>query len=96
MGDCDLCGLALPDQPFRGADTGGVYCCPGCRQVASLVGNIDDEPTIANGKSDGSTEIPDDAAVAYLRVEGMRCATCESFLERQGPKTEGIFTLEAS
>ena len=41
----------------------------------------------------GSTEAP---SVAYLRVHGMHCATCEAFLETRAAAIDGVVDVDAS
>ncbi len=100
VGDgCALCGDPLPATVVDGPD-GRQFCCPGCRDVATTLGVPDAEtdPTAAPQAVDGSdgADGPDDRPTTYLRVEGMHCATCETFLERRAEATDGVRDAEAS
>lgn len=41
-------------------------------------------------------ELPEDAEETFLKVDGMHCATCESFIESLSKEQEGIYRSEAS
>ena len=96
MGECTLCGLETPASPHAAADLEGEYCCRGCLEVARA---LEESPEDIDIEADVDTG-PDVAAVegeeAYLDVDGMHCATCESFLEATSTETDGILAAEAS
>src|SRR5699024_11542842 len=41
-------------------------------------------------------ELPEDAEATFLKVDGMPCATCESFIASLSKEQEGIYRSEAS
>ena len=103
-GTCALCGLALSssrDGPVED-DDGATYCCRGCRSVdAALadVGDVDEaalQAAEAGGEETGDEGPPPDHERAFLRVDGMHCATCETFVEALAAATDGVAAAEAS
>ncbi|SEH63662.1 Cu2+-exporting ATPase [Halopenitus malekzadehii] len=111
MSDCRLCGLETPDPPLSTADVDGEFCCRGCLEVATRLddlADIEDHEDVPTGReaaanavddqgADGSTEsVPDGAAVTYLSVDGMHCATCESFLALRGDDPDGVHEVRAN
>ena len=97
---CTLCDLPTPDPPVRGDDGESTFCCPGCREVARTLDDLDADQAAAvrdrlNGAGpDGS--VPDGAADAFLQVRGMHCTACESFLEAVAEQADGVYRAEAS
>ncbi|MCQ4332953.1 cation-translocating P-type ATPase [Natronomonas sp. F2-12] len=95
MSGCSLCDLELPTPPVTGEGVEGTFCCRGCLEVArTLEGadDVDDAPVSETRER----EIPEDAAEAYLAVDGMHCTTCETFLGLRGDDVEGVYALEAN
>ncbi len=107
-GECTLCGLPLDRR--RGEDVadgaGRQFCCPGCRQVADALGDIESveasDVRERAGDGDATTGVDGDEGPppgheqAFLRVNGMYCTTCEAFLESVGETAEGVDGAEAS
>ncbi len=110
-GECALCDLPLDRR--RGEDVtddaGRHFCCPGCRQVADALGDIEDleasdvreragggDPTTAVDEDDEEEGPPPGHERAFLRVDGMYCTTCEAFLESVGETADGVDGAEAS
>ncbi|MFC7018920.1 MULTISPECIES: heavy metal translocating P-type ATPase [Haloarcula] len=93
MADCTLCGLPV-DAAVSDDDVEGTFCCRGCLEVART---LDDPATASVADADTGTD-PDDAAgeTAYLAVDGMHCATCETFLEARATDHEGVTGAAAS
>ncbi|MEZ3142927.1 heavy metal translocating P-type ATPase [Halobaculum sp. MBLA0143] len=95
---CTLCGLATPDPPVTDADAPGSFCCRGCLEVSRTL----DDPagTDAAAARDRVREQSSSASVdgeeAYLRVTGMHCASCESFLESRAAAVDGVAAADAS
>lgn len=97
---CDLCGLSL-DRGRVETDDGDTFCCTGCREIHAALG---DEPAVdgsdirlATAVDDGlPDEPPASHERAFLRVDGMHCTTCETFLQSVATATEGINSAEAS
>jgi Cu2+-exporting ATPase len=95
--DCTLCGLETPEQPLTATEVDGGFCCRGCLEVAR---NLDDpaaaDPEEARESVGDNAEVPDDAETAYLRVDGMHCASCEAFLEHRATDCEGVAAADAN
>jgi len=93
MTGCALCGLPA-DPPVTDDDVSGSFCCRGCLAVARQFG------TDAAGASDGlDTGAAPEAAsgeTAFLSVDGMHCATCETFLEARAADHPGVEGASAS
>ncbi|MFB6159870.1 MAG: heavy metal translocating P-type ATPase [Haloferacaceae archaeon] len=108
-GTCTLCDLPTPDPPHEAADVSGTFCCRGCLEVArTLDGDaaaadaetaraaLDEAGTGASADADPAGSTPDDAEAAFLAVDGMHCATCETFLESRARDREGVHDATAS
>lgn len=97
---CTLCDLPTPDPPVTGDDVDGTFCCPGCREVARTLDDLDAPQAAAvRDRLDGTgtdKAVPDDAADAFLQVRGMHCTACESFLEAVAEQSDGVYRAEAS
>ncbi len=93
MSDCTLCGLAT-DAPVTGSDVEGAFCCQGCLEISRTL----DDPAETDPDAVASGTDPDaaDGETAFLGVEGMHCATCELFLERQATAQSGVTGASAS
>ncbi len=81
---CKLCGLPNPATPLR--DAGYEFCCYGCREVYRCFGDA----VIAPARAITSTAPSPHTREAFLWVEGMHCASCETLVERLAPRTRGI------
>ena len=98
-GACSLCDLPTPDDPVTGDDVPGAYCCRGCLEVSRALGGPD-----AVGEADVERELapddgedaPADAERTFLSVDGMHCATCETFIESTAAGDDGVYGAEAS
>jgi Cu2+-exporting ATPase len=88
---CTLCDLPTPDPPVTAEDVDGVFCCQGCLVVARTLddaASTELSPDEVDAALDEGTDgpdadepLPEDAVESYLAVDGMHCATCESFVE---------------
>ncbi|MFB6183320.1 MAG: heavy metal translocating P-type ATPase [Haloarculaceae archaeon] len=101
MRACTLCSLPTPDPPVTGPDVDGAFCCSGCLEIYRRLGDVDpDELDVDDLESDArdvpDDTAPDDVATTYLAVDGMHCATCETFLESLAAGGEGIHDADAS
>jgi Cu2+-exporting ATPase len=100
MPRCTLCDLPTPDPPITADDVDGVFCCRGCLDVARLLGDLNTEEAEAvraqMADRNRPATVPDDAASAFLRIDGMHCATCEAFIETIAQHTDGVYAAEAS
>jgi len=101
---CTLCGLPTPDPPITDSEVEGTFCCTGCLQVHELLQELDPEQakkireeTINRKHREFEAEKPPESAKeAFLKVDGMHCSTCESFIESMSKRQEGIYKSEAS
>ena len=101
---CTLCGLETPSPPITDENTQGVFCCSGCLHVYQLLDELEEEQaeklrqqTINLRKSETQdTPIPKNCEEAFFKVDGMHCATCESFVESVATQQNGIYKGEAS
>ena len=91
--DCELCGLPVPSPPVE-AD-GLAFCCFGCKEVFRTFGPHAFSPvTDAAGPHE-----PQDTTAgkeAYLRVDGMHCASCEILVDRLAREIDGISFAQSS
>ncbi|WP_144925850.1 heavy metal translocating P-type ATPase [Halorubrum salsamenti] len=103
MSGCTLCDLPTGDDPHTAPDVDGEFCCRGCLAVARSLGDAEG----FDGLDEGLDEVeerrpaaePDDGfdgETAFLHVDGMHCATCESFLEMTAGEQPGVAAAEAS
>jgi Cu2+-exporting ATPase len=97
MGSCSLCDLETPTPPVTGEGIEGTFCCRGCLEVARALGEVDDAEAVRSAAPDPpESEAPEDAAEAYLAVDGMHCTTCEAFLGLRADDIEGVYALDAN
>ena len=96
MSNCTLCDLPTGSDPHTDPAVDGEYCCRGCLAVARSLDDVEDVADLEERAPD--TEPPDDfdGETAFLHVDGMHCATCESFLELTAAEREGVAAAEAS
>ena len=97
-GECTLCGLATADTPVTDEGVEGAYCCRGCLEIARTIDDLDaaDAETVREAHDAGSDAVPEDAAHTFLSVQGMHCATCETFIESTAADADGVYGAEAS
>lgn len=96
MTDCTLCGLPTPHPPVEEDGVEGVYCCRGCLEVARSL----PDPAAADREPEASSSVAADrvkgGTTAYYAVEGMHCATCETYLEDRAREQPAVENAEAS
>ncbi|MEF8900274.1 MAG: cation-translocating P-type ATPase [Halovenus sp.] len=104
---CAFCGEPVV-RPV--SDGESAFCSDGCRQVAAELGGGRDDagsggtrvgPDACDDsqqRGDGERDDHDDSrrATAYLQVDGMHCATCETFLERVATRQDAVESAAAS
>jgi Cu2+-exporting ATPase len=100
-GRCTLCDLPTPDPPITADDVDGAFCCTGCREIYRTLGTLDDPQAAAvrqriDGDDASAASVPDDAAEAFVHVDGMHCTACEAFLETMAERGDGVYRAEAS
>ncbi|WP_121822530.1 heavy metal translocating P-type ATPase [Halostella salina] len=95
---CTLCDLPTPDPPVADADVEGGYCCRGCLEVARTLDDVAaaDAETVRDEHDAGSDDVPEDADHTFRSVDGMHCATCETFIESAAADVDGVYGAEAS
>jgi len=97
MTTCTLCDLPFGGEAVTDPAVDGAFCCRGCLEVFRTFGAGGVEALEADRPAESpSATIPDDAATAFLDVDGMHCATCERFLEATASRHPGIYAAEAS
>ena len=96
MSTCTLCDLPTGADPHTAADVDGEYCCRGCLTVARSLDDVDDVEDLEAQTPGSTTDESFDGETAFLHVDGMHCATCESFLELTAGKQAGVEAAEAS
>ncbi|MFB6123382.1 MAG: heavy metal translocating P-type ATPase [Haloferacaceae archaeon] len=98
---CRLCGL--PTSAGRVTnDAGESFCCIGCRDVHAAIGDVPgvdaaefpedagDDGAEGAARSDADESSPVGHERAFLRVDGMHCTTCETFVESVATRHDGI------
>ena len=96
MTGCTLCDLPTGDDPHTAADVDGEFCCRGCLTVARSLDDVEDLDDLDERRPDAAPGDEFDGETTFLHVDGMHCATCESFLEMTAGEQEGVAAAEAS
>ncbi|GAA0521284.1 Cu2+-exporting ATPase [Halorubrum aquaticum] len=96
MPNCTLCDLPTGSDPHTDPAVEGEYCCRGCLEVARSLEDVDDAEDLDERAPDAEPPDSFDGETAFLHVDGMHCATCESFLELTAAEREGVAAAEAS
>ena len=98
---CTLCDLPVPSSPIQN-DEGDTFCCRGCSQVhATLEDREDlsaeaDPEAIQDALETEDVETPEGYETTFLRIDGMHCATCETFIESRAQREEDVSSVDAS
>ncbi|OYR38786.1 cation-translocating P-type ATPase [Halorubrum sp. Eb13] len=96
MSNCTLCDLPTGDDPHTAPDVDGEFCCRGCLAVARSLDDVDDVDDLDERRPEARADEAFDGETTFLHVDGMHCATCESFLELTAGEQEGVAAAEAS
>ncbi|MDB2224244.1 cation-translocating P-type ATPase [Halorubrum ezzemoulense] len=96
MTGCTLCDLPTGDDPHTAPDVDGEFCCRGCLTVARSLDDVEDLDDLDEQRPDATPGDEFDGETTFLHVDGMHCATCESFLEMTAGEQEGVAAAEAS
>jgi Cu2+-exporting ATPase len=98
---CTLCELPLSGSAVEN-DAGERFCCRGCRNVHAELADHEDLSTDASQDEIEETlgsepaETPEEYETTFLRVEGMHCATCETFIESRAQSQDDVGAVDAS
>lgn len=88
-GCCRLCGVPNPATPIVENDE--AFCCYGCSAVYRFFG-----PEIVESGADAVAAEPaadQPGAEAFLRIDGMHCASCEIMIERSAERVDGVLSV---
>jgi Cu2+-exporting ATPase len=96
MSTCTLCDLPTGDDPHTAPNVDGEFCCRGCLAVARSLDDVDNLEELDDRRPDTEPAAEFDGETTFLHVDGMHCATCESFLELTAGKQDGVAAAEAS
>ncbi|MFD1569794.1 heavy metal translocating P-type ATPase [Halorubrum laminariae] len=96
MTSCTLCDLPTGADPHTAPDVDGEFCCRGCLAVARSLDDADDLDLVEERRPDAEPDDDFDGETTFLHVDGMHCATCESFLEMTAGEQPGVAAAEAS
>jgi len=96
MSNCTLCDLPTGEDPHTAPDVDGEFCCRGCLAVARSLDDVDDVDELDERRPETEPDPEFDGETTFLHVDGMHCATCESFLELTAGEQEGVAAAEAS
>ena len=98
-------GCALCDLPLEGGgvtnDAGEQFCCRGCRKIHEELSDHDDlgvdaDPAEIRETFEEDGDLPEEYETTFLRIDGMHCATCETFVELRAREQEGVGGVDAS
>jgi Cu2+-exporting ATPase len=97
-GGCTLCDLPLTETAVEG--DGESFCCRGCLHVHETLTEREDlsadaDPEDLRAATD-QEETPEGYETTFLRIDGMHCATCETFIEARAGEREGVGAVDAS
>jgi len=97
---CTLCDLPLAETAVSN-DDGERFCCRGCREVHATLAERDDldegaDPEALERAVAAERDPPDGHGTTFLRVDGMHCATCETFIEARGSELTDVSAVDAS
>ena len=97
MTGCTLCDLPLAETAVE-SDDGEQFCCRGCLHVHQQLETDDDREVEAGVEAleTDDREIPDEYETTFLRVDGMHCATCETFIEARASERSDVAAVDAS
>ena len=98
MTDCTLCALPTPDPPVTDEEVEGAFCCRGCLEVARTLEDVEsaDAETARDAVDTGPAVDSVEGAETFLSVDGMHCATCETFVASRATRHAGVHAASAS
>jgi len=98
---CTLCDLPLAGTAVE-SDAGEWFCCPGCRHVHEALADHDDNSSEADLDAlqqtveENESEVPEGYETTFLRIDGMHCTTCETFIEARASERDDVGAVDAS
>jgi Cu2+-exporting ATPase len=97
---CTLCDLPLSKTAVEN-DAGERFCCQGCLEITATLAERDDlsadaDPADIDAALDTEREVPEGYETTFLSVDGMHCATCETFIESQAVAHDDVANTDAS
>ena len=84
---CSLCGLTTL-HPLTN-DSGDVFCCPSCREVAALLA---ESPAVEQNQA----QVPERSGEVILTLGGMWCSSCAWLVSENLKRTKGVVSAEVS
>ena len=96
MSSCTLCDLPTGDDPHTAPDVDGEFCCRGCLAVSRSLDDAEGLDDVEQRRPAAEPDEAFDGETTFLHVDGMHCATCESFLEMTAGEQPGVAAAEAS
>lgn len=92
---CTLCQLPTPTPPIE--EDGLAFCCFGCKEVYRSFGPgvLQTRQASAAGKA-SAAPAGGPCSEAYLRIDGMHCASCEFLIEKLASRIDGIYSVASS
>ncbi|MFC7074043.1 heavy metal translocating P-type ATPase [Halovenus rubra] len=97
---CTLCELPVASPPVENA-AGEQFCCRGCRGVHETLAERDNispdaAPEEIRDSLDEDDDVPEAYETTFLRIDGMHCTTCETFIEQRAGNRENVGAVDAS
>ena len=98
---CTLCDLPLAGTAVESGE-GEWFCCPGCRHVHEALADHDDLSLEAElddlqqAAEENEIEVPEGYETTFLRIDGMHCTTCETFIEARAGQHDDVGAVDAS
>ncbi len=96
MSECTLCELPTPTPPVMADDVDGAFCCRGCLEVARTLDEQPEETGVDEALDSGPGADDVEGAESFVTVDGMHCATCESFVEATSTDVDGVRGADAN
>lgn len=89
ISSCSLCGLTTR-QPIL-QDTGEIFCCHACREVAALLAAPSQDTTLTVEKV-----VPQDAQELVLTMGDMWCPSCAWLVSERLQRTPGVISAQVN
>ncbi|SDJ35217.1 Cu2+-exporting ATPase [Halovenus aranensis] len=97
---CTLCDLPVGTAPVE-SDGGEQFCCRGCLGVYQTLEDrddlsADDDVEAIQATLEADDDVPEAYETTFLRIDGMHCTTCETFIEGRASQDDGVASVDAS